>query len=310
MNFQGKERPFYTVNDFYQQHFGQKVFKVSLNGNFTCPNKDGTLSTQGCLYCSESGSGDFAGNPKDDLQTQFNNIFQTMKQKWPTGKAIAYFQANTNTYAPLPILKELFESALSLSPDIVGLAIATRPDCLGEEIVDYLKELSYKTSLFVELGLQTIHEKTASWLNRGHDLNCFDDAIKRLSGSKIYVVAHIINGLPYESKDDMLATIQHLNTLDIHGVKIHMLHIMKHTVMAQDYLSTPFPILSLVEYADIVASQIAILRKDIVVYRVTGDAPKELLIEPVWSLKKFVVQNEIDKLLRSRSHYQGVHYYD
>lgn len=302
-----KERRFYTVNDYYQATFHSKVFRVSLNGNFTCPNKDGTVSTLGCIYCSESGSGDFAGNPDDSIERQFQAVAELLKQKWPNGKAIAYFQANTNTYAPLAILKDYYERALAC-PDVVGLAIATRGDCLPDDVVDYLKDLSYRTHITVELGLQTMHDHSAEWLNRGHTLAVFDDAVHRLAGAKIHIVAHIINGIPHETKAMMLETIHHLNRFPIHGIKIHMLHVMKNTLLGAMYEATPFELLSLANYADIVATQIEQMRPDLVVYRITGDAPKALLLAPMWTLKKFVVQNEVDKLLRLRQTYQGVAY--
>jgi len=307
LDFTNKERRFYTVNDYYQETFHSKVFKVSLNGNFTCPNKDGSISTLGCIYCSESGSGDFAGNPKDSIEHQFQTVANVLKQKWPSGKAIAYFQANTNTYAPLPILQNLYERALAC-PDVVGLAIATRADCLSDDVITYLKDLSYKTHLTVELGLQTMHDASAIWLNRGHTLRVFDEAVYRLAGAKIRIVAHIINGIPNETKDMMLKTIHHLNHLPIHGVKIHMLHIMRYTLLGVMYEEHPFDMLSLEEYADVVVHQLEQMRPDLVVYRITGDAPKDLLLAPMWSLKKFVVQNEVDKRLRLRQTYQGVHY--
>ena len=305
MDYLNKERRFYTVNDYYQQTFGSKVLKVPLNGNFTCPNRDGLISKTGCIYCSESGSGDFAGNPNDDLLRQYHEIFSRLKQKWPSGKAIAYFQANTNTYGPLSKCQSLFEEAIQF-PDCVGLSIATRPDCLEPEMVEYLIDLSNRTHLTVELGLQTIHDETANWLNRGHSVASFDDAVMRLSKGNIHLVAHIINGLPNETEEMMLQSIRHLNQLPIHGVKIHMLHVMKKTILGHLYELEPFELLSLASYAQIVSKQIAILRSDIVVYRVTGDAPKELLIEPKWTLKKFVVQNEIDKYMRTNHLYQGV----
>jgi uncharacterized protein len=308
MDFRNKERPFYTVNDFYAKQFGGKVFKVSLNGNFTCPNRDGTISTMGCVYCSESGSGDFAGDPQKALKEQYADITARMRLKWPQGKPLIYFQANTNTYAPLSVLKQLFESALALDPEIVGLAVATRPDCLADETVRYLATLAETTFVAIELGLQTIHDPTAAWLNRGHDRACFDAAVHKFAGTKVHVVAHIINSLPGETAEMMLETVCHLNRLPIHGIKIHMLHVMKQTQLEHLYKAHPFPLLTLEEYAAIVADQIEILRPDIVVYRVTGDAPKDQLIAPLWTLRKFVVQNEIDKLLRLRNSCQGSRY--
>ncbi len=308
MDYRNKERPYLTVNDFYKAKFGTKVFKIPLNGNFTCPNRDGTLSTEGCIYCSEKGSGDFAGDVLDSLDTQYSKISATMRKKWPIGKTIVYFQANTNTYAPVEKLKSLYEKALLLDENIVGISIATRPDCLQPEIVEYLSDLNKQTFLTVELGLQTIHPETGKIINRQHDLDTFVDAVQRLRKHDIHVVCHIINGLPKETKDMMLQTVRFLNKLDIQGLKIHMLYIMKNTVLEHYYETKPFPILSRDEYVDIVACQIELLRPDIVLYRLTGDSPKEELITPKWSLKKFVVTNEIDKLLRKNQSFQGAKY--
>lgn len=300
-----KQRRFRTANDFYQQRFGKKVFRVSLNGGFTCPNRDGTVGVGGCVYCSPSGSGDFAGDPHAPLKDQFDAQIAIMQKKWPSGAPLVYFQANTNTYAPTSVLRARYEEALSLSGDIVGIVVATRPDCLPEETLDLLDELHRRTFVAVELGLQTIHPSTAARINRGHDLACFDDAVVRLANRGIHVVAHVINSLPGESRDDMLDTVRHLNALPIEGVKIHMLHIMKGTRLAKDYIEHPFELMTMEAYAELVADQIEILRPDIVVYRVTGDAPHAQLLAPEWTRQKIVVQNEIDKRLRLRGSYQG-----
>lgn len=308
MDYLNKERPFYAVNDFYQIKFNSKVFRISLNGDFTCPNRDGSLSYDGCIYCSEKGSGDFAGDKSKPLISQFIEVKNALNKKWPIGKTIAYFQANTNTYAPLSKLKSLYEEALNLDESIVGLSIATRADCLSDEIIDYLADLSKRTFLTVEIGLQTIHEVTSLLINRGHDLQTFIDAVHRLRKHNIHVVVHIINGLPYETFEMMMQTLLFVNTLDIQGIKIHMLYILKKTALEVLYQEKGFHILSLEEYVQITSSQIENLRKDIVIYRLTGDAPKDMLIEPLWSLKKFVVTNEIDKLLRKNKTYQGILY--
>ncbi len=308
MDYSKKERPYYTVNDFYRERFGTKVFRIPLDAGFTCPNRDGTLSHAGCIYCSEKGSGDFAGDRSLSLEMQYCQVKSMMQRKWPVGKTIVYLQANTNTYAPLEKLKEIYESVLSLDDDIVGLSIATRPDCLPDDVVDYLRELNLRTFLTVELGLQTIHQETARLINRQHDLDCFVDAVKRLREKKIHVVAHIINGLPWESASMMQSTVEYLNRLDIQGLKIHMLYISKNTGIEKYYHNTSFHILTREEYVEIVVNQIEILRPDIILYRLTGDAPREDLIEPKWSLRKFGVTNEIDKLLRKRQTYQGVYF--
>lgn len=308
MDLIDKTRPYYTVNDFYRDKFGTKVFKVPLNGGFTCPNRDGTLSSEGCLFCSETGSGEFAGKVTDSLALQYQRTKAMMNAKWPAAKTIVYFQAFTNTYAPVTRLKELFETALKLDLDIVGLAIATRPDCLPDDVVAYLADLNRRTFLTVEIGLQTIHEQIASIINRQHDLGTFAAAVAKLRKHGIHTVAHIIDGLPGETREMMLDTIRYLNKTDIQGVKIHMLYILKNTRMADYFHNFPFPILSRDEYVDIVARQIELLRPDIVLHRLTGDAPSSELLEPLWTQKKFVVTNEIDKLLRKQKSFQGAKY--
>ncbi|MCK5732242.1 MAG: TIGR01212 family radical SAM protein [Tenericutes bacterium] len=305
MNYFTHEKRYNTVNEFYKHKFGTKVYKISLNGNFTCPNRDGKISSKGCIFCSEKGSGDFAGNKFDDLHKQFSDILKVMQNKWRKGKYISYFQANTNTYGPLKKLKKLFEESLVLDPNIVGLSIATRPDCLDNDILDYLEDLNQRTYLTVELGLQSIHSKTLKFINRGHDLKTFENACKELRSRNINIVVHIINGLPNESKIEMLETARYLNNHDIQGIKIHMLFIQKNTSLAKYYLKKPFKLLSLEKYVEITTDQIELLNEDIIIHRLTGDAPREELIEPLWTLKKLVVTNEIDKLMRKRNSYQG-----
>lgn len=295
---------YHTLDYFYKQKFGSKVFKVSLNAGFSCPNLDGTKGTGGCIYCSKDGSGDYAGNPCVPIKQQFDEVLKIMKQKWDSDKYIAYFQARTNTYAPLPILKEKYEAVLSL-PHVIGLSIATRPDAITEECLDYLEELNHRTYLTIELGLQTIHEETSKLINRCHSLECFDHMVHELRKRKINVVVHIINGLPYETKEMMLETVNHLNKLDIQGIKIHMLHMLKDTKLYELYQTKPFHILTREEYVDIVCDQIERLRPEIVIHRITGDPKEEDLIEPQWLTKKFGVLNEIDKELKRRDTYQG-----
>ena len=306
MNYMTKEKPYNTLNAFYRHKFGKKVFKVSLNGGFTCPNKDGTKGIGGFIFCGESGSGDFAGNIHESLEQQFTTVKNMMHEKWDDALYIAYFQANTNTYDTCDNLRTIYETALSLDPNIVGLNIGTRCDALDEDIYQLLEELNHKTYLTVELGLQSIHNHTAEFINRGHSLECFDTAVAELRKRNIDVVVHIINGFPTETKEMMLQTIHHINKLDVQGIKIHLLHIMKNTTLGNMYLNNPFTILSRDEYVDIVTEQIKLLDKNIIIHRVTGDAPKELLIAPLWSLKKFVVMNEIDKKLRQEQAYQGI----
>lgn len=293
---------YHTLNYYYKNRYGKKTFKVSLNGNFSCPNKEKT--GHGCIFCSRLGSGDFAGDKELDLVTQFNNVKEIMEKKWPDSYYIGYFQANTNTYAPVSVLKEKYETILKLD-NVVGLNIATRSDAISEECYEYLNELNKKTDLTIELGLQSIHEKTLKLINRGHDLKNFEECVKRLQGLNIKVVAHIINGLPNESVNDMLETAKYLNNLKIDGIKIHMLHIIKDTDLEEYYECTHFHVLSKEEYIDIVIRQLELLDSKIVIHRITGDPKKEDLIEPSWLLKKFCVLNDIDKEMVSRNTWQG-----
>lgn len=295
---------YHTLNYYYKNKYGKKTFKVSLNGNFSCPNKQ---NGSGCIFCSSLGSGDFAGNKEADLITQFNEVKEIMEKKWPNSYYIGYFQANTNTYAPVSILKEKYETILNL-PNVIGLNIATRSDAITKSCYDYLSELNKKTNLTIELGLQSIHEKTLKLINRGHDLANFEKAIKELQKRNIEIVVHIINGLPYETKEDMLETVNYLNNLNINGIKIHMLHVIKNTPLEKMYQKNPFPILTKEQYIDIVINQLERLNPKIVIHRITGDPKKEDLIEPTWLLKKFCLLNDIDKEMVSRNTYQGKKY--
>lgn len=302
--YSDSNKRYYTLDYFYKHKFNSKVFKVSLNAGFSCPNKDGTKGYGGCIYCSKLGSGDYAGDKTEPLIEQFNKVKEIMNHKWPNSKYIAYFQANTNTYAPVEVLKEKYESVMYLD-NVIGLNIATRPDAISDECLEYLSELNNKTYLTVELGLQTIHEETSKLINRGHDLKCFDDMVKKLRNRNINVVVHIINGLPYETKEMMLETAKYLSDLDIQGIKIHMLHILKDTALANLYDKEHFHVLTREEYVDIVCSQLELLRDDIVIHRITGDPNPNDLIEPTWLIKKFGVLNEIDKEMVKRDSYQG-----
>ena len=301
--YSDSNKRYHTLDYFYKHKFGCKVFKISLNGGFTCPNIDGTVGTRGCIYCSRLGSGEFAGKSKDDLVKQFNDIKGVMNNKW-SGKYIGYFQARTNTYASVPVLKEKYETILGMD-DVVGLSIATRPDSISDECLDYLSDLNKRTFLTVELGLQSIHEVTTKLINRCHTLDCFVDMVNKLRERNINVVVHIINGLPYETHDMMIDTVKFINKLDIQGVKIHMLHIVRDTDLAKMYEENPFHVLTRDEYVNIVCDQLELLRPEIVINRITGDPKKEDLIEPSWLLKKFCVLNEIDKELVRRDSYQG-----
>ncbi len=306
--YSNSNKRYHTLDYFYKTKFNSKVFKVSLNAGFSCPNLDGTLSNKGCIYCSNSGSGEFAGNVNDDLVTQFNNVKDMISHKWPNSKYIAYFQAHTNTYAPVTTLKEKYESVLNLN-NVIGLSIATRPDAISDDCLDYLEELNKRTFLTVELGLQTIHEKTSILINRCHTLECFKNCVNKLRKRNINVVVHIINGLPYETKEMMIGTVKYLNNLDIQGVKIHMLHIIKGTNLEKLYKETNFHVLTKDEYVDIVCDQLEYLREEIVINRITGDPKIDDLIEPFWLVKKFDVLNSIDKEMVRRNSYQGIKSY-
>ncbi len=295
---------YHTLDYFYRKKFNTKISKISLNAGFTCPNIDGRVGTGGCIYCSSLGSGDFAGNKNDDLVTQFYSIKKIIDKKWKDTKYIGYFQAHTNTYAPLAVLKEKYETILNIE-NVIGLSIATRPDAISDEILDYLEELSKKTYLTIELGLQTIHKKTSIFINRCHTLECFEECVEKLRQRNINVVVHIINGLPYETKEMMIETVKYLNKLDIQGIKIHMLHILEKTKLGLIYKEHPFKVLSKEEYIDIVCDELEYLRPEIVIHRITGDPDQDDLIEPSWLDKKLCILNEIDACLERRNTYQG-----
>ncbi len=289
---------YHTLNYFFKNKFHSKVFKIPLNGNFSCPNfKNG----QGCIFCSHG-----SGNNYEtlSLQEQYELVKIPLDKKWPNSKYIAYFQANSNTYAPLKFLKEKYEQALNL-PNIIGLDIATRSDCINDEILDYLSELNQRTFLMVEIGLQSMYAKTLKLINRGHDLQNFEETIKKLKARNIFTIAHIMNGLPYETKEMMIETVKYLNNLNIDGIKIHMLYIPKDTILAKMYQEKPFSILTKEEYIDIVCNQLQHLKPETVIMRITGDPERNNLIAPNWLLKKFCVLNDIDKEMKKRDIYQG-----
>lgn len=303
--YSNTNKRYYTLDYYYKQKYNSKVSKISLNMGLTCPNKDGTKGYGGCIYCSKLGSGDFAGNINKPLKEQFDEVKDIMEKKWPNAKYIAYFQANTNTYAPLNILKQAWEEVLTYD-NVVGINISTRPDSITEECYDYLEELNKKTDLIIELGLQTIHEKTSKLINRCHTLECFEKAVKELNKRNIKILVHIINGLPYETKNMMIETIKYLNNLNIWGIKIHMLHIIKDTALEKLYEKEKFHVLSKEEYIDIVCDQLELINENIVINRVTGDPKIDDLIEPTWLTKKFCVLNDIDKELVKRNSMQGI----
>ena len=305
--YSNTNKRYHTLDYFYKTKFNTKVFKVSLNAGFSCPNIDGTVGYGGCIYCSKSGSGEFAGDVKDSIEKQFKTIKEMMHHKWKDGKYIAYFQARTNTYAPVEKLKEIYEPVLKFD-NVIGINIATRPDSITDECLDYLEDLNKRTYLTIELGLQTTNEKTSKLINRCHSLECFEEMVKKLRARNINVIVHIINGLPYETKEDMLNTVKYLNNLDIQGIKIHMLSIIKDTPLAELYEKEHFSVLTKEEYVDIIVNQLELLRPEIVIHRITGDPDPKELIEPTWLIKKFCVLNDIDKEMVRRDTYQGASY--
>lgn len=298
------EKNFHSWNYEMREQFHTKVFKVNLDAGFTCPNRDGTIAKGGCTFCSARGSGDFAGRRRDDLVTQFNTIRDRQHQKWPTAKYIGYFQAYTNTYAPVETLREYFEVILE-QPGVVGLSIATRPDCLPDDVVDYLAELNERTYLWVEMGLQTVHESTSLLINRAHDTACYLDAVQRLREHNIRVCTHIIYGLPQETHEMMLETGRQVAKMDVQGIKIHLLHLMKKTPMVKQYEAGLLRFLELEEYVKLVVDTLEFLPPEMIIHRLTGDSPKDLLIGPMWSMKKWEVLNAIDRELRQRNSWQG-----
>ncbi|AEB74816.1 TIGR01212 family radical SAM protein [Clostridium botulinum C/D] len=301
------DKRYHTLNYFLREKFGEKVFKISLDAGFSCPNRDGTISKGGCIYCSERGSGDFAGDRNFSISSQFDNIKEMMKNKWKQGKYIAYFQAYTNTYASVSELRKKYEEAIN-QDGVVALSIATRPDCLSDEIIDLISEYNKKLYTWVELGLQTSNESTAKIINRGYKLPVFEDSLNRLRTRNIDVVVHTIFGLPGEEKEDMLNTIKYLREKDIQGIKIHLLHLLKGTPMVKLYEQGKLKFLEQDEYIDIIAEAVSLLPQNIVIHRLTGDAPRSLIIGPMWSLKKWEVLNAIDKKFQCQNIYQGKKY--
>ena len=293
---------YHTFNFFLKNKFHKKVFKVALDANFSCPNK----KTGGCIYCSEGSKSNIVDNKKNILK-QFEEVKNIMLKKWPDSYYIPYLQANTNTYDNVDKLKEIYEPLLT-QDNVVGLAIATRPDCINDEVLEYLKDLNKRTFLMIELGLQSSYDETLKYINRGHDVKCFDDMVKKLKENNIFVVAHIINGLPNETKEMMINTAKHISDLNIDAIKIHMLHVVKNTKLANIYENEHFHILTKDEYIDIVCDQLENLNPKMVIERITGDPIIENLIEPTWLIKKFVLLNDIDKEMKKRNIYQGDKY--
>ncbi|QYA41114.1 TIGR01212 family radical SAM protein [Macrococcoides caseolyticum] len=301
------EKRYHTWNYHLRNKFGKKIFKVALEGGFDCPNRDGTVAFGGCTFCSAAGSGDFAGDRVDPIPVQFEKIKNKMHEKWQDGEYIAYFQAFTNTHAPLEVLKEKYEAALAI-PGVVGLSIATRPDCLPDDVVEYLAELNERTYLWVELGLQTVHEKTSNIINRAHDMQCYYDGVAKLRKHNINICTHIINGLPLEDYDMMMETARVVSQMDVQGIKIHLLHLLKGTPMVKQYEKGMLEFMDQETYVKLVADQLEILPEEMIIHRITGDGPIDLMIGPMWSVNKWEVLNGIDDELKKRGSYQGKYF--
>ena len=304
-NWNGK--PYHSLDHMLRERFGEKVYKVTLNGGMSCPNRDGKLGSRGCIFCSAGGSGDFAADAELSVTEQIDSQIALLSAKRPIHKYIAYFQAYTNTYAPVEYLRKIFTEALA-HPSVVALSIGTRPDCLGEDVLELLNELNQRKPVWVELGLQTMHERTAAYIRRGYPLSCFEDAVQNLRKRQIEVIVHTILGLPGESEKDILETMQYLNGQDIQGIKLQLLHVLKGTDLADIYEHDPFPVFTLEEYVSFIVDCVEIIRPDMVIHRLTGDGPKDLLIAPLWSSAKRHVLNSIHKEFRLRDTWQGKYY--
>lgn len=298
---------YHTFNYYLKTTYNTKVAKVILDGRFTCPNRDGSKGYGGCIYCSSTGSGDSNLNIKDDILTQYTNNKKVMDNKWQNGLYIPYFQSFSNTYGPLEKIKEMLEPFIN-KDEVAEISIATRCDCLNEDVVEYLDSLTVYKPIWLELGLQTSNNKTGIFINRCHSFEDFKNALDRLSKTNIKVCVHIINGLPYETKEDMLKTVKDINHLEFAAIKIHMLHIIKGTKLANIYEEHPFDILTREEYIDTVVKQLELLKPEVVIERLTGDPIKEDLIAPDWLLNKTTILNDIDKLMVKLDTYQGAKY--
>lgn len=285
-----------TLNNHLKERFGEKVYKIALNGGFTCPNRDGKIGTRGCIFCSKGGSGDFAENPDLTITEQIENGKKRLEKKIKNGKYIAYFQAFTNTYAPVERLRTIYKEAIN-HPDIVALSIGTRPDCLGDDVLALLDELNKIKPIFVELGLQTINEDTAKYIRRGYTLEVYDKAVADLHKIGINVVTHIILGLPNESKEDMLKSVKYACKVT-DGIKLQLLHILKGTDLAKDYEQGKFEVLTLKQYTEIIKECVQIIPENVVIHRLTGDGAKKDLIAPLWSADKKTVLNTINRALK------------
>ncbi len=283
-----------TLNSYLRDRFGCKVYKIALNGGFTCPKRDGKIDTRGCIFCSAGGSGEFASDPKDSVTKQIEDAKKRVEKKTRDGKYIAYFQAYTGTYAPIEKLRKLYEEAIR-HPDVVAVSIATRPDCLGQDVLELLDELNKIKPIWVELGLQTIHEKTAEYIRRGYGLEIYDKAVKELKKRNIEVITHVILGLPGESKEEMLKTVTYVCDSGATGIKLQLLHILKGTDLAKEYEAGMVQVLTEDEYIDILKDYVKIIPENVVVHRLTGDGDKKILVAPMWSADKKHVLNRINR---------------
>ncbi len=298
------DKRYFSLNEYCKQTFGEKVYRLSLNGGMSCPNRDGFLGYGGCTFCSEGGSGDFAADYNVSILTQIEEAKSRIQNKTDCNKFIAYFQAFTNTYAPIDHLRRIFTEAIT-HPEIVALSIGTRSDCLSDEVLDLLQELSLKKPIWIELGLQTIHSQTHEKLNTHSSLTVYDDAVNRLHSRGIPVITHIILGLPGETREMMLETVSHVAHSPISGIKLQLLHILKNTQLANEYEKSPFPLFDLEEYCDFIIDCLEILPSTMTIHRITGDGPRQLLIAPLWSTDKKRVLNTIQKRMKERSTWQG-----
>ena len=298
------ERRYYALDYYLKQNFGEKLYKISLNGGCSCPNRDGTCGTRGCIFCSEGGSGDFAASSSLSVADQLAYGKGLVRPKYNGHSYIAYFQAYTNTYAPIEYLRRIFTEAIE-EPDVAALSIATRCDCLPPDVLDLLDELNRRKPVWIELGLQTIHDKTLHAIRSGFTLSQFEQAVTDLHKRNIPVITHLILGLPGETKEDMLSSVRYVGSLPVTGIKLQLLHILKGTYLGTAYMADPFPLFTLEEYCDLIADCIALLPPEIVIHRLTGDGPRNLLLAPLWSTDKKRVLNTIQKCLRERDLWQG-----
>lgn len=303
------QKPYHSLDYEMKRCFGTKVYRLALDGGMTCPNRDGTLDHRGCIFCSSGGSGEFAAPVQDRISSQIENAITRISHKMgqAPGAYIAYFQSYTNTYASTAYLRTLFTEAIE-HPAVKILSVATRPDCLPADVLDLLSELNQKKPVWVELGLQTIHPSTAAFIRRGYSLSCFEEACRHLQERGISVIAHAILGLPGEDREQMLQTIDYLGHSHIQGIKIHLLHVLKGTDLAAIYEKEPFPVFSMEEYIDLVIDCVALLPPDMVIHRLTGDGPKNLLLAPAWSANKRLVLNTLTRRFKERGITQGCHF--